>query len=67
MFDGMLNFKTHFMVWNCIWHEDCNGLFNIRNLVSSLILITLHLIWEEMEAIKKILRLENKLSICLFF
>ena len=39
MFDGMLNFKTHFMVWNCIWHEDCNGLFNIRNLVSSLILM----------------------------
>ena len=39
MFDGMLNFKTHFMVWNCICHEDCNGLFNIRNLVSSLILM----------------------------
>ena len=27
----------------------------------------LHLLWEEMEAIKKILRLEIMLSICLFF
>ena len=39
MFDGMLNFKTHFMVWYCVWYEHCNGLFNIRNLVSSLILM----------------------------
>ena len=37
MLDGMLNFKTHFMVWYCVRYEDCNGLFNIRNLVSSLI------------------------------
>ena len=28
---------------------------------------SLHLIWEEMESIKKILRLENTFSICLFF
>ena len=27
MLDGMLNFKTHFMVWYCVWHEHCNGLF----------------------------------------
>ena len=27
MLDGMLTFKTHFMVWYCIWHEHCNGLF----------------------------------------
>ena len=47
----------------------CSGLFNIRNLVSSLILMFFcvilffsHLIWEEMEAIKKILRLENMLK-----
>ena len=39
LFDGMLNFKTHFMVWYCVWYEHCNGLFNIRNLVSSLILM----------------------------
>ena len=66
MLDGMLNFKSHFMVWYCgliwtlqwsllnvwiwllnvriwtfnwVWHELCNGLFNIRNLVSSLILM----------------------------
>ena len=39
MLDGMLNFKTHFMVWYCIWYEHCNGLFNIQNLVSSLILM----------------------------
>ena len=28
-------------IWtfNWVWHEHCNGLFNIRNLVSSLILI----------------------------
>ena len=25
--DGTLNFKTHFMVWYCVWYEDCNGLF----------------------------------------
>ena len=39
MLDGILNFKTHFMVWYCVWYEHCNGLFNIRNLVSSLILM----------------------------
>ena len=39
MLDGMLNFKTHFMVWYRVWYEHCNGLCNIRNLVSSLILI----------------------------
>ena len=39
MLDGMLNFKPHFMVWYCVWYEPCNGLFNIRNLVSSLILM----------------------------
>ena len=59
MLDSMLNFKTHFMVWYCVWyeqlqwsllnvhiwiynlvwHEHCNGLFNIRNLVSGLILM----------------------------
>ena len=58
MLDGMLNFKTNFMVWYCVtwtlqwsllnvriwifnwvWHEHCNGLFNIRNLVSCLILM----------------------------
>ena len=27
MLDGMLNFKTHFMVWYCVWYEHCNGLF----------------------------------------
>ena len=57
--DGMLNFKTHFIIWYCVliwilqwsllniwirtfnwvWHEHCNGLFNIRNLVSSLIVM----------------------------
>ena len=37
--DGMLNFKTHFMIWYCVWHEHCHDLFNIRNLVSSLILM----------------------------
>ena len=79
MLDGMFNFKTHFMVWYCVWYEHCNGLFNIRNLVSSLILFqnhiniffvwyySLHLIWEEMEATKKILRLKNMFNICLFF
>ena len=30
--DGMLNFKTHFRVWYCVWSEHCN-------LVSSLILM----------------------------
>ena len=39
MLDGMLNFKTHLMVWHCVWYEHCNGLFNIRNLVNSLILM----------------------------
>ena len=39
MLDGILNFKTHFMVWYCVWYEHCNGLFNIRNLVSRLILM----------------------------
>ena len=39
MLDGMLNFKPHFMVWYCVWYEHCNGLFNIRNLVRSLILM----------------------------
>ena len=39
MLDGILNFKTHFMIWYCVWYEHCNGLFNIRNLVSSLILM----------------------------
>ena len=24
MLDGMLNFKTHFMVWYCVWYEHCN-------------------------------------------
>ena len=27
MLGGMLNFKTHFMVWYCVWDEHCNGLF----------------------------------------
>ena len=27
MLNGMLNFKTHFIVWHCIWYEHCNGLF----------------------------------------
>ena len=27
MFDGILNFKTHFMVWYCVWYEHYNGLF----------------------------------------
>ena len=27
MLDGMLNFKTHFMVWYCFWYEHCNSLF----------------------------------------
>ena len=27
MLDGMLNFKTLFMVWYCVWCEHCNGLF----------------------------------------
>ena len=27
MLDSMLNFKTHFMVWYCVWYEHCNGLF----------------------------------------
>ena len=26
MLDGMLNSKTHFMVWYCVWYEHCNGL-----------------------------------------
>ena len=39
MLDGMLNFKTYFMVWYFVWHEHWSGLFNIRNLVSSLILM----------------------------
>ena len=39
MLDGILNFKTHFMAWYCVWYEHCNGLFNIRNLVSRLILM----------------------------
>ena len=39
MVDGMLNFKTHFMVWYCVWYEYCNGLLNIRNLLSSLVLM----------------------------
>ena len=25
--DGMLNFRTHFIVWCCVWYEHCNGLF----------------------------------------
>ena len=25
--DGMLNFKTHFRVWYCVWYEHCNGFF----------------------------------------
>ena len=29
MFDGMLNFKTHFMVWYCVWYEHCNLLFSM--------------------------------------
>ena len=29
MLDGMLNFKTHFMVWYCVWYEHCNGLFKM--------------------------------------
>ena len=39
MLDGMLNFKNNFMVWYSVWYEHCNGLFNNRNLVSSLILM----------------------------
>ena len=27
MLDGMLNFKTHFIVGYCVWCEYCNGLF----------------------------------------
>ena len=27
MLDGMLNFKTHCMVWYCLWYEHCHGLF----------------------------------------
>ena len=27
MLDGILNFKTHFMVWYCVWYEQYNGLF----------------------------------------
>ena len=27
MLDGMLDLKTHFMVWYCVWYEHCNGLF----------------------------------------
>ena len=27
MLDGMLNLKTHFMVWYYVWCEHCNGLF----------------------------------------
>ena len=27
--DGMLNFKTHFIIWYCVWYEYCNGLLNI--------------------------------------
>ena len=37
MLDVMLKFKTHFIFWYCVWYEHCNGLFNIWNLVSSLI------------------------------
>ena len=60
---SLLNVRIWTFSW--VWHEHCNGLFNIRNLVSSLILFqnhiniffvwyySLHLIWEEMEAIKK--------------
>ena len=29
MLDGMLNSKTHFMVWYCVWYEHCNGLFKM--------------------------------------
>ena len=27
MLDGMLNFKTHFMIWYCVRYEHCNSLF----------------------------------------
>ena len=27
MLDSMLNFKTYFMAWYCVWHERCNGPF----------------------------------------
>ena len=27
MLDGMLNFKTHIIVWYCASYEHCNGLF----------------------------------------
>ena len=27
MLDGMLNLKTHFMEWYCVWYERGNGLF----------------------------------------
>ena len=27
MLDGMLNFKTHFMDWYCVWYKHYNGLF----------------------------------------
>ena len=29
MLAGMLNFKTHFFDWYCVWYEHCNGLFNM--------------------------------------
>ena len=29
MLDSMLNFKTDFMVWWCVWYEHCNGFFQI--------------------------------------
>ena len=29
MLDGMLNFKTNFMVWYCVWYEHYNGLFQM--------------------------------------
>ena len=34
---SLLNVRT--WTFNWVWHEHCNGLFNIRNLVSSLILM----------------------------
>ena len=29
MLDGMLNFKTNFIVWYCVWYEHCSGLFQM--------------------------------------
>ena len=39
MRDDILDFKTYFMAWYCVWHEHCDSLFNVQNLVGSLILM----------------------------